>query len=310
MAPENAATIPASCHHELFDKDRAPVLRIEPGGVVAFETLDACFDEVRSVEDLEAHRRRRKPLGNPITGPVYIEQATPGRTLIVDVLDIRLNETGFQLLGPNRGVIRDEEADWTCYALRVEGDDLVFPNGIRLPVDPIIGTMGNAPAGAPTSAPNRLGGNMDVPALKVGTRVHLPIDVPGGLFSLGDVHARQGDGEVVGAPEFGARVSVRLDVVDRPWSAWPLIEDGDKWHVVTCAATEAEAARIGVLEAARFLTKSHDIPRTDALFLLTMAVELHCARTGAWGGLEPVVCTSFPKRLVEYAALGRDRGDS
>ena len=151
---------------------------------------------------------------------------------------------------------------------------------------------------------------MDVPALKAGVRVYLPIEVSGGLFSLGDVHARQGDGEVVGAPEFGARVSVRLDVVDRPWSAWPLIEDGDTWHVVTCAATEAEAARIGVLEAARFLTKSHDIPRTDALFLLTMAVELHCARTGAWGGLEPVVCTSFPKRLVEYAALGRDRGDS
>jgi acetamidase/formamidase len=144
-----------------------------------------------------------------------------------------------------------------------------------------------------------------VPEIGEGARVYLPIEVEGALFSLGDVHARQGDGELVGAPEFAARVTVRLSVTDAVAPRWPLVEVGGCWQVVTSAPTEAECLRLGAHEAARLIRERHGLTLTDAMFLLTMTARLTCARTGDFGGLWPVACTAFPLALIAAAAAGR-----
>ncbi len=173
-----------------------------------------------------------------------------GAQLVVELVDIQLDETGFQLIGPNRAIVRDEVPEWDCYLVRVHDGTIHLPRGLELPAEPMIGTLGNAPAGEPTLQPGRHGGNLDCPQIRIGARVYLPIEVEGAMFYLGDVHARQGDGEVVGAPEIGARVTVRFGVLDRAIADWPLVEDADHWHIVASAPNEEEAIRQGVFAAA------------------------------------------------------------
>ena len=286
--------------HFYFDRSLPPAVRVKPGAEATFETLDACLGEVRTVEQFLRHRAN--PLkGNPMAGPVYVEGANPGHTLTVDILRIELDPEGFQLIGPNRAIIRNEVPDWTCYAFRVENGRIIFPNGLNLPAEPIIGQFGTAPAGEPTNCPNPLGGNIDCPYARVGARIYLPVEVEGALFSLGDVHARQGDGEVVGAPEIGAKVTVRFGLLPNRVAEGFMIEDAEDWHSCWTAENEGEAARQAVFQNARFLGQRHDADFRDALILLTLIGRLTISRTAKWGAHNPVVCSSFSKKLAEEA---------
>lgn len=294
-------TVDRRHHHTLMDRNLSPVVRVVPGELLAIDTLDACYGRVRSVEDFERYRNDPQRQTDPLMGPVYVEGAHPGGGLVVEILNIELDKIGFQLIGPQRAIIRDEVPAWDCYLVRIREGKICLPRGLELPIDPVVGTLGNAPAGEPTNHPNPLGGNLDCPQIRIGARVHLPVEVDGAMFFLGDVHARQGDGEIVGAPEIGARVTVRFELLDRPYAAWPMIEDDECWHTVTCGSTEEAAIRLGVFETARFVQARYEVTFNDALVLLTMCVSLRCSRTSGHGELERVVCTSFPKLLLEQA---------
>lgn len=295
-------TIPADNQHFLFDSSLPPVATVQAGDEVEFETLDACCGEVRSVADLMWRRESGRP-SNPLTGPVWVDGAEPGDTLTVEILQIDLAEDGFQLIGPQRAIVRDEIPEWTCYVFKVVDGIIHFPNGTSLPADPVLGSFGNAPLGEPTNRPNRWGGNQDVPQVRVGAKLYLPVEFTGALFSLGDVHACQGDGEVVGAPEIGARVRVRFGLLKHRHSEWYMIEDADCWHTACTAENEHEAARLAALQNGEFIARSYGIELKDALILLTLIGKLHISRTGFWGDHGPVVTSSFSKRQLE-AALG------
>jgi amidase len=288
-------------HHTLMDCSLNPAVRIAPGEQLVIETLDACYGRVRSVADFERYRNDPNRQTDPLTGPVFVEGARPDGGLVVEILDVLLDREGFQLIGPQRAIIRDEVLEWDFYSVTIRDGKIILPRGLEMPIEPVVGTLGNAPAGEPTNRPNRLGGNLDCPAIRPGVKVYLPIEVEGAMFFLGDLHARQGDGEVVGAPEIGGRVTVRFDVLDEPAANWPLVEDDECFHVVAGAATEEDAIRIGTFEAARLIQSRHGISWEDAMVLLTMCVSLRCSRTGGHGDLERVVCTSFPKSLISHA---------
>ncbi len=301
------------CHYT-FDRDQPPAVTVKPGTEVTFETSDACHGHVRSVADLFKYRavvQSGNPMAgsgpsDPFTGPVFIEGAKPGQTLTVDILKIELDAEGFQLIGPNRAIVVDEVPDWTCYVFRAEKGQLVFPNGISLPADPLIGAFGTAPAaGKPTNCPGLLGGDIDCPFVREGARIHLPVEVEGALFSLGDIHARQGDGEVVGAPEIGAKVTVRLGLTPGRIAEGFMIEDAENWHACRTAENEGEAARQAVFQNGRFLSGKYGLEFRDALILLTMIGRLSIARTAKWGPINPMVCSSFSKQAAEAALRGR-----
>ena len=294
-------TISSTHHHQHFDKSLPPVATVAPGADVAFETLDACYGEVHSVEDFEHYRRQPSRGGDPVTGPVYVEGARPGDTLVVQIRGIEVSSPGFQLIGPDRAIIRDEIRDWTLYEVAPFRNQIRLSNGLEFPAKPVIGCFGNAPAGTPTWKPNPLGGNCDVPAVRAGCALYLPIEVPGALFSLGDVHARQGDGEVVGAPEIGARVTAHFEIEDGRRSEWFMIEDSASWHSAIAAESEAEAARQAVFQNARFIERSFSVAFKDALIILTMIGRLSISLTGKWGDTLPVVCSSFSKQALRDA---------
>ncbi len=294
-------TIERHACHTHMDRTLPPVVRVQPGETTVFETLDACWGRVRSLPDFERYRDDPNRRTDPLNGPVYIEGARAGGGLVVEILGIQLDETGFQLIGPNRATVREEVRDWDYYSVHICDGKICLPRGLELPIDPVIGTLGNAPAGDPTNHPNRLGGNLDCPQIRIGATVYLPIEVEGALFFLGDVHARQGDGEVVGAPEIGARVSVRFQTLDQPLATWPMVEDDAHWRIITAAATEEEAIRIGVFELARFVQRRYGVSFNDALVLLTMCISLNCSRTGGHGKLDRVICASFSKNAMEQA---------
>lgn len=297
--------------HTHFDKSMAPAIEIDSGERVTFETIDACWNEVRSLPDFEAHcKGSKRGQGNPITGPVAMRGAKPGQTLRVEIVDVALSPVGFQLIGPDRGVIRNEVEAFDHYPVHIDGNTICLPRGLRIPVAPVIGTMGVAPADAPSNWPGPWGGNMDVPQITVGARVYLPVFVEGALFSLGDVHARQGDGEVVGAPEIGAEVTVRLELLPQRWSDWPLVEHDGHWYAVTSGPNEAEGLRQGVFACARLAQRLYGLSFNDALILMTMSIQLHCARTGDWGGLDPVICSGFSKQLFEEATDNYEGGEA
>ena len=300
-------TISSRHHHPKFDRKLSPALTVTPGEEVVFETLDACYGEVRSLEDFRSYRQQPPRGGDPVTGPVYIEGASPGNTLVVDILNIEPVSLGFQLIGPDRGIIEKEIPEWTHYQVTAAGNRIRLSNGLDFAAEPIIGCFGNAPSGSPTDLANPLGGNCDVPAVRTGCSLYIPIEVPGALFSLGDVHARQGDGEVVGAPEIGARVTARLDVKPGRHSEWFMIEDEVCWYTVASADTEAQAAQKAVFYNAHFIEREYDVAFEDALIVLTMIGTLSIARTGRWGHHHPVVCSGFSKLELREALIHYSR---
>ena len=287
--------------HKQFDKDNKPVLRVAPGEEVLFETVDPLGGEVHNVDQwLVFLAQREKKSGGTLTGPVFVEGARPGDTLLVDILDIECDQPGFQLLGPDRAIVTDEVDTWTFHEVRVENGRVLLPNGIDLPYEPMIGTFGNAPAGEPTTLANRLGGNCDVPEVRVGARLYIPVEVNGALFSLTDVHARQGDGEIAGAPEIPARVTVRFGLLGRKHADWFMVEDDKHWYAPFTGKDEMEATRRAVFHNAEFISRTYDMTLADALILLTMIGRISISRaSGEWGPHSiPVVTSSFPKELV------------
>ena len=294
-------TISSKHHHPRFDKSLPPVVTVVPGEEVVFETLDACYGEVRTLDQLMRYRQQPSRGGDPVTGPVYVDGARPGDTLVVEVRSIELVSPGFQLIGPDRGIIVDEVPDWTFYEVTADRDRIRLANGLEFVAQPVIGCFGNAPAGEPTNQAGPLGGNYDVPAVRAGCRLYIPIEVPGGLFSLGDVHARQGDGEIAGAPEIGARVTAQLDVRPGRHSEWFMIEDATSWHSAIAADTEAAAARLAVFQNARFIERNWGVAWKDALIILSIIGCLSICRSGKWGRHGPVVCSSFSKSELRDA---------
>jgi acetamidase/formamidase len=207
----------ASDVHKEWDNAIPPRLTIDPGDTVVFDTRDAA-DGYYSRASTHADVIGRRPFrGHPLTGPVRVRGARPGDTLVVDVLDVRpALDWGWTAIRPGRGLL--PEADFAkpylCIWDLADGTHARMGNAVAVPIEPFPGVMGVAldePGGHSTMPPRRNGGNMDIRQLAVGATLFLPVLVDGALFSVGDAHAAQGDGEVcITAVEMSARVTLRI----------------------------------------------------------------------------------------------------
>jgi acetamidase/formamidase len=205
-------------HYE-WNNALAPRLEIDPGDTVVFETRDAA-DSFYSRQSTHADVLNRGPFrGHPLTGPVRVRGAQPGDVLAIDILDVQPGaDFGWTAIRPGRGLL--PEADFSKPFLQIwdvsDRTHARMGRGIAVPLAPFPGVMGTAldePGGHSTMPPRKNGGNMDVKQLTAGTTVYLPVWVDGALFSVGDGHGAQGDGEVcVTAVEMMARVTLRFDL--------------------------------------------------------------------------------------------------
>jgi len=201
--------------HMAWDSTIPPVLEVGSGEVVTFDVLDASCGQITADSTLDDLLALDFSRVDQVAGPIAVSGAQPGDTLEVELLDIVPADWGWTAAIPGFGLLADEFPDAALRISRLADGLAEFLPGVRIPLAPFCGELGVAPMGPARSTipPTETGGNMDTRHLTAGSRLWLPVQVPDALFSLGDGHAAQGDGEVCGtAIETPVRVSVRLTV--------------------------------------------------------------------------------------------------
>ena len=287
MATHQLSREPDHVHYD-WDRDRDPVLSVDSGDTVTVECHDAAdgqLPEDATVADVEAVDAP----GHPMTGPIYVEGAEPGDTLAVDVLGLEHEDIGWTYVYPGEteaGFLPAEFPDGAVHTWDLDGDVAHFRQGIEVPLAPFPGNLGLAPAEPgphSTIPPRRVGGNLDIKHLTVGSTLYLPVAVAGGLFSVGDLHAAQGDGEVcITAIEMPGTVRLRLRLVDRdadgpaldPAGPYAPLGDGPVTAVAGLGADVNEASREAARAMVTELAAAHDLSRPEAYMLCSAAVDL------------------------------------
>jgi acetamidase/formamidase len=187
--------------HAFWDNSYPARLRIQPGDTVVFETLEASAGQVGPDSPSEVVGNLNFDLIHPLTGPVYVEGAEPGDALVVDIVSIKHKDWGWNAVIPGFGLLAEDFAAPYLHIYKLGETMCEFRSDIHIPYEPFCGVMGVGPreAGRFTTIPPRENaGNIDIRHLTPGSRAFFPVLVPGALFSCGDCHSAQGDGEVNG----------------------------------------------------------------------------------------------------------------
>jgi acetamidase/formamidase len=269
-----------------------PIRTVRPGDVLDVWTDDCFTSLVRTVDDL-ASSAVQFPFLNPQTGPFYVEGAEPGDTLAVHFVSMEPARdwgisTTFPLFGALTSTLATvslqdplEEITW-IYGVDPERRTVRFESRrgqhtVELPLEPMHGTVGVAPASFEARSalvPGAHGGNMDTPEMRAGTTCYLGVNVEGALFSLGDGHYRQGEGETCGVAVEGAMDTVLiLDLIKGRATPWPRLEDDT--HVMSTGSARPleDAFRIAHGDLVHWLAEEHGMDVYDAYQLVTQVAE-------------------------------------
>jgi acetamidase/formamidase len=292
MVPPMAKThyFPTDKVHFTWDAGNAPVLTVADGDTVVFETRDVSDNQIGPDSDASVIPGLNWERVYPLAGPVAVEGAEPGDTLVVEILDLHVKGWGWTAILPGFGLLAD---DFTEPYLRIfdltHGDRTYFRDDIVVPLTPFLGTMGVCPAGAEAQAvmpPGRFGGNMDTRQLVAGTTLYLPVQASGGLFSTGDAHGCQGDGEIcvtgLEAPMYATlRFSVdkgrtipAAQYRTAPGSLTPRVDHGSWFATTGLGGDLYVAAQDATRAMLDHLTATYGLSREDAYLLSSLVVDL------------------------------------
>jgi acetamidase/formamidase len=278
--------------HYKWDNSLAPAIEIDPGDVVHCETLEVTDGQVTPGSPASALGTIDFDRLYPLAGPVHVRGAEPGDVLEVDILSLRPLEWGWAGLLPGLGLLAEDFAEpYIRHFDLTNGQYAELREDIRIPIQPFCGTMGVAtdePGRHDVLPPTKGAGNIDTRHLGVGTKLYLPVFVPGAMFSAGDCHAAQGDGEVcVTGIECPMAFSLRFDVKkDRSLKPWryhfqtppgPLQPKSDEkgYHAATALGPDLmENAKNAVREIIDWLVANKGLSREDAYVLCSLAVDL------------------------------------
>ena len=300
-------------HYHTTIGPHAPVLRIASGDSVSTTTVDA--------RGRDASGQQVSERGNPMTGPFYIEDAEPGDTLAVvfdrlwpnrdrgwtrPVVAANVLEPGYR-----HGVETDAELEEWVVDLDAGTVELIEPQtrlaGIRWPLRPMLGCFGVAPPGGQaisTGTSSTYGGNMDYRGFAQGVRVFLPVFVPGGLFHLGDGHAIQGDGEIVGTGvEISFDVTFSVELLKGKRIGWPRAEDDRYIMTVGNARPLDQGVQHATTEMLSWLQQDYGLDPLSAHALLGQWVEYDVGNI--FDPAYTMVC-KLPKEVLEEIGARRD----
>jgi acetamidase/formamidase len=277
--------------HLAWDNSITPIATIASGDIVEFDLLDAGGGQLTAASTLDAIKNLDFSRVDQVNGPIAIAHAQPGDTLEVEFLDLQPADWGWTAIIPGFGLLADEFPEPALKIWHLEGGATgyaEFAPGIRIPLSPFCGEIGLAPTETgphSTIPPYRHGGNMDTRHLTTGAHLYLPIEVPGALYSMGDGHAAQGDGEVCGtAIETPMHATVRLTVhKDRPIDQPQFLTAGPltpRTNTAPYYATDGigpdlvEATRSALRNMLDHLQRTYNLSRPDAYMLCSVAVDL------------------------------------
>jgi amidase len=274
MPARSAAVHRLGADTVVYQMDRAnlPAVRVESGDVVVVECLDAHSGLIRTPHDtpemLDFDRI------NPATGPIYVEGAEPGDSLAVRIFRIEVGEQGSALVFPGEfGFLKDDPMEPFTKIAPVEDGKIIYRDDIRIPVRPMIGTFGVAPAGEPVSClyPGDHGANMDIKDVCAGHTVYLPVFVPGALLALGDAKAVIGDGESAGAGlEIDVTVTLQVDLVKDAALPRPMIETPTEFMTCGWGMTVDGAIACAMRDMVAFVARQAGLPTSEAYNLVGM----------------------------------------
>lgn len=269
----------------------APAAHIAAGDSLEFDVADASGGQLKDTSTVADVGRLDFGKINPVNGPVYIDGAEPGDILKVTLLSFAPSGWGWTANIPGFGLLADDFKAAALHVWRYEPKTLapaLFGRWGKVPLKPFTGTIGLAPAEPGLHSivpPRRVGGNMDVRDIAEGTELFLPVEVKGALFSVGDTHAAQGDGEVCGtAIESPMNVALKFDLLKQTPLTFPRFRtpgpvtrhlDAKGYEVATGIGPDLmEAARAAVRSMVDWLSREHRMPAMDAYLLCSVCGDL------------------------------------
>ncbi|MGQ9624774.1 MAG: acetamidase/formamidase family protein [Candidatus Bathycorpusculaceae bacterium] len=258
-----------------FSPKHSPAEYVAPGEKVLLELEDAfggqVKDESAPVEKLDWSRV------NGATGPIFIENAKPGDTLIVNVEDIKVADRGVIAVIPMQGALGNKVSKASLSIVPIYGEHVHFGREVRVKASPMIGTIGVAPLfdDVPTGSLGKHGGNMDVKEVVAGSKLYFPVFVEGALFAAGDLHAVQGDGEVcVSAVEVSGEVLLSFEILKGKCPQWPVLETKNSYAFLACGYTLDEASFFAVDAVVEALMREYKWSFEKAYMFASLVVDL------------------------------------
>lgn len=275
--------------HYGWDNSFKPIAEVESGQTITYKITESSggqFTKHSTVDDV-----KNLDFGkiNPVSGPLYVKGAQPGDTLEIEMLDFGQLDWGWTAIIPGFGLLSDEFKEPAIKTFDLKNRNKTeFLDGIDLFIKPFPGTMGVAlpePGNFSVVPPRKNGGNMDIRHLTRGTKLYLPVWVEGALFSIGDTHAAQGDGEVCGtAIESSMEATVRFKLHKGKTIAEPRYEipgpptpeaDSQGYYVTTGHGEDlVEASRNAIRYMIEHLVDTYKMTDAEAYMLCSVAVDL------------------------------------
>jgi amidase len=271
-------TVPGDRVIYSFSHQHKPVEHVEPGELILIETEDAFGGQIRSEKDSVNVLDWSRVDG--ATGPIFVENASPGDTLVAEILEINVPKKGVIVTVPKSGILGEKRLRPSTRIVRISKDHVSFES-ISVRANPMIGTIGVTPERGeiPCGSLGKHGGNMDVKQLTAGTKLYLPVFVEGALFALGDVHAVQADGELcVSAIEVHGEVVLRFKVIKGKEPRWPILETKDSYAFLACGETLDQAAKSAAEAAVEALMRKYHWSFETAYMFGSIAVDLRISQ--------------------------------
>ena len=258
-----------------FSPQHKPVEHVQPGELVLFETEDALGGQIKteetSLDELDWSRV------DGATGPVFVEGIEPKDTLVVEILDIKVEEKGVIVTVPKYGILGEKQFNPSTKIARISKGYIHFDENVRVKANPMIGTIGVAPelGDIPSASLGKHGGNMDVKELTAGTKLYLPVFAEGALFATGDLHAVQADGELcVSSIEVAGEVLLRFSHIKGKKPQWPMLETHNWYAFLACGDTLDEAAAFATETAVEAFMREYNWPFEKAYMFGSLAIDL------------------------------------
>jgi amidase len=268
IVPRSKVVYSFSSHHK-------PTERVKSGELVLLETEDAFGGQIKNEEaSLEELNWSRV---DGATGPVFVEDAELGDTLVAEILDVKVEEKGAIVTIPKYGILGGKRFNASTKIVEISSGYVHFDENVRVRANPMIGTIGVAPKSGeiPSGSLGKHGGNMDVKELTAGTKLYLPVFTEGALFAAGDLHAVQADGELcVSSVEVAGEVLLRFSLIKGKKPEWPILETRNWYAFLACGRTLDEAARFATEAAVEALMRKYEWSFEKAYMFGSLAIDL------------------------------------
>lgn len=282
-----------------FCRYNEPIAQVEAPATIEVATKDCFSNQLREPGDtLDALDWDDT---NPVTGPIYIKGAQPGDTLKVTIDKINIDTKGTVCAIEGEGTVGHKVSGSHSKIIPVKDGFAEFSSDIKIPVKPMIGVIGVAPAEGSINSgtPGTHGGNMDNVMVCEGAVLYLPVAAEGALLALGDVHAVMGDGEIgVTGLEIPADVTLTIDVIKGQAPEYPILENDEVFSIIVSKEMVDEAAEAAAELMVDFLDQRIDLPTEEIVMLMSLVGNVEICQI-----VDPLktVRFVFPKKYMTRA---------